>query len=230
MAAYRVCLKIQGSIARAMWWIVPVLISDLAIVGTAQSVEQVSVPIQYEGRQIELPGRFDKPAGPRPFPAVIILHGCGGYQGLGLRETMVWSGTLLGEGYATLIIDSVTPRGYVSVCGDPPKLPASQRVLDVYAAAYLFAGRPDIRRDKIAVLGFSHGGAATLIAATMGVWPNGVSKGHLAEAIAKVRGQEYLSELQAAASALRRARGLRRMSRSTLHAAPLRRRVLRARF
>jgi len=199
MAASRICPAIQGCVARAMWWILPALISTLALVGTAQSFEQVSVPVQYNGQQIELPGRFDKPVGPGPVPAVIILHGCDGYQA-GLSQSMIWAGTLLGKGYATLIIDSFAPRGYIGSLCRGGQVPSSQRVLDVYAAAYLLAGRPDIRRDKIAVLGFSHGAAA------MGVWPNGVPKGHLAEAITDRQGQGYLSELekefQAAASRL----------------------------
>src|SRR5215510_8055880 len=41
---------------------------------------RVSVPVQYKDHEIQLPGRFDKPADLGPFPAVILLHGCGGYQ------------------------------------------------------------------------------------------------------------------------------------------------------
>src|SRR5215471_7848070 len=60
--------------------VLPALISVLSFVGTTQAFEAVSVPGQYKDHEIQLPGRFDKPADPGPFPAVILLHGCTGYQ------------------------------------------------------------------------------------------------------------------------------------------------------
>jgi poly(3-hydroxybutyrate) depolymerase len=140
--------------------------SSLALTGVALASEPVSVPVQYKGQQIQLTGRFDKPAGAAPFPAVILLHGCTGYS-FHLPHSSAWSAVLLGEGYATIILDSFTPRGGES-CGG---VPASTRALDVVAAAYFLASRPDIRRDKIAVMGFSHGGGTALDAAVMmGEW------------------------------------------------------------
>src|SRR5215472_312672 len=60
--------------------VLPALTSVSSFVGTAQAFEAVSVPVQHKDHEIQLPGRFDKPADPGPFPAVIRLHGCTGYQ------------------------------------------------------------------------------------------------------------------------------------------------------
>jgi dienelactone hydrolase len=57
-----------------------------------------------------------------------------------------------------LRLDSFTARGYSNVCGDPGQVSPGERAQDVFAAAYLLAARPDVRTDRIAVLGLSHGG------------------------------------------------------------------------
>ena len=169
-----------------------IALSSLALISSARAFEQASVPVQYKGHEIQLTGRFDKPAGAGPFPAVILLHGCSGYTEH-LPHSSAWSAVLLGEGYATLILDSFTPRGGYTCSG----VPASTRALDVVAAAYFLAGRPDIRRDKIAVMGFSHGGGTALDAAVMmEEWRNGAPHGSLVKANVDSFGQSYVDELQ----------------------------------
>src|SRR5215472_8517703 len=65
------------------------LISVLSVVGTTQAFETVSVPVQYKGHDIQLPGRFDKPTDPDPFPAVVLLHGCTDYEEHPPHSTLV---------------------------------------------------------------------------------------------------------------------------------------------
>ena len=169
-----------------------IALSNLALTGVALAFEPVSVPVQYKGQQIELTGRFDKPTGAGPFPAVILLHGCAGYTAH-LPHSSAWSAVLLGEGSATLILDSFTPRGG-STCNG---VAASTRALDVVAAALFLASRPDIRREKIAVIGFSHDGGTALDAAVMiGQWRNGTPQGPLVSANVDSLGQAYVDELQ----------------------------------
>src|SRR5271156_490109 len=104
------------------------LLSVLASTACAQTFEAVSIPLAYEGRQIELTGRFEKPIGTGPFPAAILLHGCEGYQA-GLWHTTVMAGVLHSLGVATLITDSYSPRGYTTC----DSVQSFERVLDVYA-------------------------------------------------------------------------------------------------
>jgi dienelactone hydrolase len=147
------------------WWrtTAVALLSVLAPTAFAQTFEAISIPLAYEGHEIELTGRFEKPIGTGPFPAAILLHGCEGYQA-GLWHTTMMANVLHGLGIATLITDSYAPRGYAT-CDN---VQAFERVLDVYAGAGMLASRSDIEHDKIAVIGFSQGGGTALFTAAVG--------------------------------------------------------------
>jgi dienelactone hydrolase len=129
-----------------------------AVSATAQVREEFSVPVDYQGRQIQLRAEFQKPAtGAGPFPAIIALHACGGYNDPYSMTT--WLPLLWQQGYATLRLDSFTARGhYGDICGNTGEVTTVERATDALAAAYVLAGRPDVRRDRIAVIGWSHGG------------------------------------------------------------------------
>jgi dienelactone hydrolase len=132
----------------------------------AVAAEQIMVPVDWRGRQIELTGSFDKPAGAGPFPAVIVLHSCSGYYANMMTGSMpIWVSLLQGQGYAILRMDSFTARGLSNVCADTAAFPTRERAQDVLAAANVLAQRPDVARDRIGVIGFSHGASAAIAAA-----------------------------------------------------------------
>jgi dienelactone hydrolase len=127
-------------------------------VAAAQAVEQLSVPVDWQGRQIQLRADFQKPPGAGPFPAVIALHGCSGYGHP--YSTGAWLALFQQQGYATLRLDSFTAQTrYGDICTNTEEVTGAERAADAFAAAYVLAGRPDVRRDRIAVIGWSHGGA-----------------------------------------------------------------------
>lgn len=131
--------------------------------GADASAEELSVPMDYHGQQIQLTGRFEKPAAQGPLPVVILLHNCAGVDGS--PSLAVWAPLMWAQGYATLRLDSFTARGYRNVCGDPGQVRPGERAQDVLAAAYLLAARPDVRPDRMAVLGLSHGGGTAVYVA-----------------------------------------------------------------
>lgn len=102
---------------------------------------------------------FMKPDGPGPFPAVVLLHTCGGVG----RHMPGWAVQLLSIGYASVIVDSLTPRGGTA-CWAPTYYPATldQVTEDAFAALAWLRGRSDIDPERIGVMGFSYGASATL--------------------------------------------------------------------
>src|SRR3990172_1207162 len=70
-----------------------------------------------------------KPAGPGPFPAVVLQHGCAGISdGIG-----GWANLLIKAGYAVLVVDSLTQRNVRNNC-PPFAVPTPNGTLDAYQA------------------------------------------------------------------------------------------------
>lgn len=109
-------------------------------------------------------GELRFPEGTGPFPAVVLAHGCAG----NLNIERAWGSLLRQWGYATFVIDSFSARGLKEVCGQGMKLAPLQRVPDAYGALRLLAAHPKIDPRRVALMGFSHGGALTMLAST--VW------------------------------------------------------------
>jgi dienelactone hydrolase len=104
-------------------------------------------------------GFLTKPDGPGPFPAIVHLHGCGGLPDEVKRGTnSLASDRLAAWGYVTLVVDSFTTRGINNTCSGEP----APRVADAYGALAWLARQPFVDANRIAVLGFSAGGVATM--------------------------------------------------------------------
>lgn len=113
-------------------------------------------------KPLYLRGQIKKPTGDGPFPAVILLHGCGG---IAPTRDNRWIEKLVNLGYVTLQVDSFGPRGILSVCtysGNDAIDIIRRRVTDAYDAKRYLAELPYVDRQRIAVMGWSHGGLTTL--------------------------------------------------------------------
>jgi len=101
-----------------------------------------------------LTAQLSTPRGAGPFPAVILLHGCGDI-GPHIKDWAVW---LRHEGYAALVLDSFGGRGLKRLCGGSAALTGRMRAPDVYAAARYLKTLPQIDGKRMAAIGYSHGG------------------------------------------------------------------------
>ena len=107
-------------------------------------------------------GEIYRPSGAGPFPAVLVMHGCNGV-GPNMHD---WGQWLQSEGYVAFVLDSFSARGIKRVCGDPFQLLPRDRSPDVYAAATYLRSLPFVDGERIAAMGFSHGGSTVLWAGT----------------------------------------------------------------
>jgi dienelactone hydrolase len=113
------------------------------------------------------------PAGHRA-PAVVALHGCGGMYStakgkrgeLSVRHRAM-AELLVAEGYVVLFPDSFRVRGSEEICRVPPRertITPATRLLDAQGALAFLQQRGDVAPDRVAVLGWSHGGSTMLAA------------------------------------------------------------------
>lgn len=114
------------------------------------------------GAPASISGELVLPRGNGPFPAVVLAHGCNGNRNI----ERAWGPLLREWGYATFVIDSFGPRGLQEVCTNGRLLLPLQRVPDAYGALRLLSAHASIDPSRIAMMGFSHGGALTMLAAT----------------------------------------------------------------
>lgn len=105
--------------------------------------------------------RLLTPPGDGPFATVLVFHGCSGQRQEMVKSVTDW---VLPAGYAVLFVDSYGARGITDwqpVCAGK-RLWGNQRALDVYAALELTTDYPQIDSQRLALLGFSHGGWSIL--------------------------------------------------------------------
>ena len=105
-----------------------------------------------------------RPDGVGPFPAVVVLHGC---DGVG-RHYREWARQLRAWGYVALLVDSFRPRGVATICNHGTDVLPLLQAQDAFAAADYLRTLPEIRADRIGLIGFSHGGWAVLKAVLAG--------------------------------------------------------------
>jgi len=112
---------------------------------------------------VRLVGYMVRPPGAGPVPAVVLLHGCGGFH----SSMISWADRLSRLGYAALAVDSFGPRGLDEHCTAAPLLP--HQVTDGYAALRYLTTKPFVRASHVAVMGFSQGGWSVLAAMEKGL-------------------------------------------------------------
>ena len=113
-----------------------------------------------------------RPSGNGPFPVVVVLHGAP----TGLLEGHVgWGPDLASAGFVTVVgcyfrgTRTITLGGQaVNPCPEAPDLQHARPVENVIAL--MDAGRrvPGVRRDRLALVGFSTGGGMAALAASSG--------------------------------------------------------------
>lgn len=107
------------------------------------------------------------PPGNGPFPTVLLIHGCGGLEGVSQPNPIMdeYAHSAVAAGWAAAILDSYGPRGWEAPWARPRvctglRLRGFHRAADVVAGLDLLAAEPRVDDRHVRVASWSHGGWA----------------------------------------------------------------------
>lgn len=114
-------------------------------------------------------------AGAGPRPAVLLLHGCGGLlsaRGTPQSRYAEYAARFNAAGWHTLIPDSFGARGKREICTERERsVTVAMRRDDALRALAWLAARGDVDVERIALVGWSHGGSTLLATLVAGAAP-----------------------------------------------------------
>jgi dienelactone hydrolase len=146
------------------------LLALLAAGTCAHAQESVSFATGARDNPVAaIEGRLYRPNGEGPFPAVVLMHGCNGPT----QNVANWAGFFVDRGYVALEVFGFRPRGFQEVCTVPARMrriTVQDRAWDAYGALAYLQSQPHVDGRRVVLMGFSHGGATVLAAAT-GAFP-----------------------------------------------------------
>jgi dienelactone hydrolase len=119
---------------------------------------------------VVLAGQLHRPSAQGPSPAVILMHGCGGWQPAVLRGLKDYAAFFVRNGFVVLNLDSFGPRGNAggTVCTSHGQLAQARkyRTRDAFDALDFLRRQTFVDPDNIFLIGQSNGGSVAMLAAT----------------------------------------------------------------
>jgi dienelactone hydrolase len=166
LGAWRVSRAEDGAAPEAMSALFPEPMwrAD-AIRRGATIADDLTFPQQAEAGS-ELPSlkmTMLKPTGDGPFPAIVLMHQCGGLN----AAVASWARKALARSYVVLLIDSLGPRGVKSVCYGPKSgVNLFRGLRDALQGGEYLRRQPFVDGHRVALIGFSWGAMVGLLASS----------------------------------------------------------------
>jgi dienelactone hydrolase len=140
----------------------------LALAATATSAAAMGPePIEFRDGEVTLKAMLYRPEGDGPFPTVIGMHDCAGLTnpvGNVASKYREWAELLVHNGFLVLFPDSYSSRGVGNQCTNRMRSVRAdrERVADANAARRWLEVQPNVKADRISLLGWSNGGNGVL--------------------------------------------------------------------
>ncbi|HZQ74111.1 MAG TPA: dienelactone hydrolase family protein [Burkholderiales bacterium] len=103
-----------------------------------------------------------KPTGAGPFPAVVIVHSCGGLR----AEIQDWARLALERGYVVFVMDSLSQRNVKDGCSPATWVQPVRGAKDALQAREHLKRFAFVDQDRVALVGFSWGAMVGLYASS----------------------------------------------------------------
>jgi dienelactone hydrolase len=161
---------------RQQWAIIRCTLGAILFaVGTHASAQQpMAKDLQFPAEPVPLSSiekpqmALFKPEGAGPFPALVLVHQCGGLGTRKPNESMLtWAKDAVARGYVALLIDSLGPRGVDTVCYGPKGgVVFARGVRDALQAAEHLQKFDFVDKKRIALAGYSWGAMVGVLASS----------------------------------------------------------------
>lgn len=124
-------------------------------------------PVEIRDGDLTLKGILYRPDGNGPFAAVVAMHNCGGLvnsSGTIAARYRDWAQQLVKSGFVVLFPDSYGSRGLGNQCANRNQTVRNdrERVADATAARHWLQQQPEVKPDRISLLGWSNGATSAL--------------------------------------------------------------------
>lgn len=127
-----------------------------------------SMTVEYPSGDIKLSGYLSKPKKNDKYPAIIVIH-----ENRGLNEhTRDVARRFAAEGYVALAADALSRKGGTAAMDTPEKVSEAFRAIapdimkDLNAGLAYLNSHPNVKKDKLASIGFCWGGARSFLLST----------------------------------------------------------------
>lgn len=154
---------IARRLASMVVWTVPALFVTLANATDRVQFEATRAAV---AGQVQLRAEVSKPEGDGPFPAVVLMHGCGGWQPAVRYSLGAYADYLVRHGFVVLNLDSFGPRNLAGgkVCEnvDQQAQALTYRTFDAFDALHYLQRQKYVSADNIFLMGQSNGGSVAI--------------------------------------------------------------------